>query len=546
MELVYTLITLFGCSAVWLLPTALTAAAIVDMVRVRAEWYWCFIIFGIPVLGALAYFAVHYLPMFGSSQTVSTLSPTAYRRNQARRRLKELQIQLQHWRGPAVLAEAGAQLLVLGKLGQAEELLREAKQAGADIKDANFDLAQVLQVKGRRWREALPLFQELVELEPDARFGSARLGLARCLDENGDKERAEEELRAVLRKRNPPEAKVRLARILLTRGERQEATELLAEVRADAAMLPKYLAKEHGPWIRKAGKLKGETVKLPSPTLEGAPPKRSPTFLAAAAIGVVMLALALFAAGRFFVLPLVDAMDGMGDMSRWYQLEQDNQRRLDGLTRALPAYLQGDVPDAAAVQQILPRLLDARRDLAAACGPASDALEEHRNALRSMRQGNDWEGGLSFSRRVSEWQRAQAVFGSTYVDVLETHSIAPSDAERLFALCDGAFLGREGARILTIPSHFRADYSVATATLAEPLPPRTEPEWRRDVIRRQEQQRAKMTDLEKMAVVEIPEELRQFLETQRAELESSFEDECLAALVRVLEPELAWHSEPVY
>ena len=46
---------------------------------------------------------------------------------------------MQHWRGPAVLAEAGEQLLVLGKLKQAEDLLREAKQADGDESESNED-----------------------------------------------------------------------------------------------------------------------------------------------------------------------------------------------------------------------------------------------------------------------------------------------------------------------------------------------------------------------------------------------------------------------
>ena len=74
MDLLYTFISFFGCGVVWLMPTALAAAALVDMLRVRAEWYWCFVIFGFPIFGPLAYFAVNYLPIFGGSQAVSTLS----------------------------------------------------------------------------------------------------------------------------------------------------------------------------------------------------------------------------------------------------------------------------------------------------------------------------------------------------------------------------------------------------------------------------------------------------------------------------------------
>lgn len=544
MEYLYTFFTLFGCSAVWLLPTALTAAAIVDMVRVRAEWYWCFIIFGVPLFGPLAYFAINYLPIFGGSQAVSTLSPIAYRRTQARRRLKELQIQLQHWRGPAVLAEAGAQLLSLGKLKDAEAVLREAKDADAEVKDVNFNLAQVLQVRGKRWKEALPLLDELVALEPDARFGAARLALARCLDESGQAERAEDELRAVLKKRSPPEGKVRLARRLLARGEGREASELLAEVRADAAAMPKYLVKEHRPWIRMAQKLKADSTKLPTPKLEGVPPKRGPAFVAAMAIGGLLLLAGLIVAGRLYVLPLAEMMGGTEDLGRWYEIQQDNQERLDGLSRALPSRLGEDELRADVVGQLLPAFLAVRRQLAPACEPAVAAVEERRQALGEMQENDRWGTALSLSRRLNQWQEAQAVFGSAFVTALESHELTPSDAERLFALCDGTFLDRAGARVLTIPSHFRADYAIAAATLAEPLPPRSQPEWRRDVMYRQEKQTAKMQDLLQLTTTAIPPETGEVLAGHRRELERSLPSSCLTVIARVLEPELAWHTEP--
>lgn len=542
MDLLYTFLSLFGCGLVWLMPTALAAAALVDMLRVRAEWYWCFIIFGIPFFGPLAYFAINYLPIFGVSQAVSTLSPTAYRRTQAKRRLKELQIQMQHWRGPAVLAEAGEQLLDLGKLKQAEELLREAQQADADIKDVNFHLAQVLQVRAKRWSEALPLLEELVELEPDARFGAARLALARCLDESGHAERAEEELRAVLKKRSPPEGKVRLARLLLARGEGQEATELLAEVRADAATLPKYLVNEHKPWIRQAGKLKSKDTKLPAPKLEGVPPRRSPVFLTAVVVGGLVLVLALVSVVRLYLWPMFSVFGSMGDQVAIFDSIEQSQERFQRLDRRLPERINPGDPDS--VTGALPAFLEFRREVAAGCEPMAQAREEQQRLVDEMHASDSWSGGWDFARKISSWHEARAEFAASLATAMETHEISPSNVDRLLTLVDGQFLERHAARILLVPEHFRSDYALAFAELAEPLPPRSEPEWRRQVQASQADARAKLEDLDRMAERDISDEIVALLEPLRQELDESLPERCLAPILQMLEPDLAWMDLP--
>ena len=255
-----------GFSLFGLIPIVIALVALVDAVRVGADWYWFLIIFSFPVIGSVAYFVVMRSPLLGA-RNASLMSPAAARRLQARRRLNVLQVQLSHWRGPAVLAEAGEELLVLGKSAEAEKLLRESQQSGGEVGDVNFPLAQTLEVQGR-WSEAVPLLEELVKLEPDARLGQGPFHLGRCLDEAGRKDEAETVLRKVLERRTVIEAQVRLARILLLKGEREEADKLLAEIRSDAKLLPRYLKRQHGAWIRAAASLKSGTDRLPRPRFD--------------------------------------------------------------------------------------------------------------------------------------------------------------------------------------------------------------------------------------------------------------------------------------
>jgi hypothetical protein len=258
---IFSLLSLgFGCFGY--VPTILAVIALIDAIRVGADWYWFLIILAFPGVGPIAYFVVVRSPMLGARNAM--MSPVAARRRQARRRLRELQVQLANWRGPGILTEAGEETLALGKLQEAEKLLREARSNGGLVEDVNFGLAQSLEMQGR-WAEAVTLLEELVKVEPDSHLGEGPLHLARSLDEAGRGEEAEPVLRKLLERRTVIEGQVRLARLLLRKGEREEAQRLLAEVRTDARILPRYLKRQHGAWIRAAGRLKSGAESLPRP-----------------------------------------------------------------------------------------------------------------------------------------------------------------------------------------------------------------------------------------------------------------------------------------
>lgn len=251
---------MLGCFG--FLPMILTAVALIDSIRLGAPWYWCLIILGLPVVGPLLYFVVVRSTLVGSGGA-TFLSHSASRRFQARRHLQALRVQLGHWRGPGVLTEAGEELLVLGKVKEAEAHFREALDNGAAVEDVAFGLAQALQAQDR-FGDAVPYLEQLVAAEPDARLGEGPLALARCLDESGRSGEAVPVLRRVLERRTVIEAQVRLARILLQQGKQEEAAPLLAEVAADAKVIPPYLERRNRGWIRAARGLRPDT-KLPRP-----------------------------------------------------------------------------------------------------------------------------------------------------------------------------------------------------------------------------------------------------------------------------------------
>ena len=241
-----------GCSAVGLLPLVLAIVALVDIVRSGAAWYWIPIVFLFPLLGPIAYFVLVRVPWADGS-----VSPGGAQRRHAQRRLRELDVQLAHWQGPAILAEAGEHLLTLGKTREAEQRLRSALAAGAEIGDVALPLAEALEAQ-RRWGEAAPFVEQWVAVAPPYRLADAWLHLARCRDEsNAPPAATEAALRAHLEHGSSLEAKVRLARCLFRRSESEEAERLVAAVESESEykLLPGYLRAANAPWRRAARRL---------------------------------------------------------------------------------------------------------------------------------------------------------------------------------------------------------------------------------------------------------------------------------------------------
>ena len=232
-------------SIVSTLPVALAVWAAVDLMRSSRSRLWLIAILFVPYVGALICLLVG---RFGGSPGMGGASSE---RQVARRHLAALQAQLAHWRGPGLLVEAGQQLLILGQAAEAEALLREAREAAADIDDVNFPLASAMATQ-RRFADAVPLLDELLAAHPQHANGVARELLAACLDEIGQLDRAEAELRRALQRRSPPDLQLRLANVLMRLGRVDEAALLAKEARQGIESLAPALRSQLGAWLSTA------------------------------------------------------------------------------------------------------------------------------------------------------------------------------------------------------------------------------------------------------------------------------------------------------
>ncbi len=504
-------------------PMVIALVAIVDVVRVGASWFWIWIILAFPVIGAAAYFVV-VRSGWASGGRSAAVSPATARRIQARRRLRELQIQLGHWRGPGVLTEAGEELLVLGKHKEAERHFREARENGAAAEDVNFGLAQSLQMQGR-YAEAVPLLDELVKTKSDTNMGRPLLQLGRTLDESGQKDRAETVLREVLQRRTIIEAQVRLARILLARGEKEEADRLLLEVKNDAAVLPRYLRREHRAWIWAARTLRSGSARLPKPYVEGGvrPGNRLRMGLAAAAAAVVILLGVGYAAMEAKLTSTEGETEAIQERIRTLAGE------IGSLDQRHPWTRGEDLARVDLTPADLERYLRVRRGLEPAVGRM---MQKRRDLFRSIEEGVSTRMMVNVAHGKFPYQdllASEAELRQSVRETLERERMGPGELSNLLALVEWRFLRREEAMALGLPEFHRADLMTAQAFVKE--------EEETVGRARLNRERQKLASFEKQAAetVDLSPATKELLEGRRVDLER-FEPVELEFLLEALDP----------
>jgi hypothetical protein len=429
------------------LPWLLTILALIDALRNEAEWYWIPIVLLVPILGPAIYFVVTRSSLVGGA---SAAGADRAQRRWARRRLREIQVQLDHWRGSALLVEAGEALLLLGKNREAEGYLREAAANGAPVEIVNFPLASALQYQWR-FDEALPLLEAVHEYDPRFKFGEAALALARCLDESGNKDAAEKQLRSILEDHNFVEARVRLARILVTRGDREEANRLLEQVASDAACLPKNLMRRQRPWIRAARGLRSGTASLPKP----APTRRggTPKWVWVAAIFVALIPLGLVAYSMIM----------MSTMGMWGEAVTDSYLKSEELAAELielddrfPPRSLSELEASELTVDEVATYLTVRRELSPHIAVYSQARDEVRQFYENMDDERLPFFGVRRGVKLNqEFVQAQIACRQAALDALRNRQVGPGTLVQVLDVVEWRWLRRREALPFALEPHDR-------------------------------------------------------------------------------------------
>jgi len=213
---------------------------------------WGYILFFLPVAGAVAYVVVELVPeWFGSPQgqrargrVVNTLDPE--------RRYRALTDQLAVADTIANRSAVAEECLELGKYWAAFEHYDEIlKRPLGD--DPIYMLGRARAEFGLgRFQETVATLDELRQKWPDYQSAEGHLFYARALEESGRREEALEEYGAVAHYYPGIEARVRCALLLQKLGRASEAKTLLTEVLTQMRRAPRYVRKAQAEWITMA------------------------------------------------------------------------------------------------------------------------------------------------------------------------------------------------------------------------------------------------------------------------------------------------------
>jgi hypothetical protein len=237
-----------------LLPILLQVALVVHVIRTGRNTLWIWLIVFVPLVGALAYFAVEILPgIFGSraakqaaSNFRKTIDPTRDLR-QAQRRLEATDsIESRRRLADELVAH-----------GQYDEAIEHYRSGLTGIYTHEpvllLGLANALFHKGEiaQARQAL---DDLIEHNPDFKSPDGHLLYARALEGEGNLDKAASEYEAVIKYYSGAEARYWYGMFLKRSGKQQQGREVLEQLLKDAQLATAHYRKTQKTWLDRAKK----------------------------------------------------------------------------------------------------------------------------------------------------------------------------------------------------------------------------------------------------------------------------------------------------
>lgn len=232
-----------------LIAPVLALLAVVHVVRTGRPWYWVWVVLLFPVVGPLAYFAAEVVPYSGGLH-LSNPIPGLLDMLIPGRELKRLEENLAYSSTVANRQALAAYHLRQGNHAEALKLT-ESCLTGVykDDPGLKLELAQIHLLAGQA-QEARRLLTELAAASPQHEPRVRDQLLARAAEELGDA-KAAFALYDQLRSSGPmnEESRVRFARLLEARGDRQRAREIYADVVRRLSRASNHYRREQKQWL---------------------------------------------------------------------------------------------------------------------------------------------------------------------------------------------------------------------------------------------------------------------------------------------------------
>jgi hypothetical protein len=228
----------------------LVIVCLIHAISRRADFFWYFIIFFIPYIGALVYFFSNVLPDLRGArvlEAVNELKPAGMRVRDLEKQLEELDTAQNRLLLAVAYKDAG-------QLDRAETMLTQTRQ-GIFKSDPHvtYDLADVKFQLGKL-EEARALLRELVDNAPEELRGKTRLLLARAI-QSEQPEEADALFQRAISSFSGEEARYWYAAFLFTRGDREAAESQVKTLERNIKRASGSYRYQQREWLERASKL---------------------------------------------------------------------------------------------------------------------------------------------------------------------------------------------------------------------------------------------------------------------------------------------------
>lgn len=212
------------------------------------RFVWCLVMLALPGLGPMAYFLSRFLPRSMGAGDGNFLA--RFKTGDLKRlRIAALQIgNAYHW------VQYGDRLRETRRWEPASQAYREALAREPENLQAVWGLALCL-MKQDQSAEALKLTEQILQIDPEYKFGDVSLARGRLLILCKHWDEARTHLQAHIRRWRLPEGLLLLARAEQESNNTTAARELLQELIMDIDASPPAIARRQMHWKRKAQSL---------------------------------------------------------------------------------------------------------------------------------------------------------------------------------------------------------------------------------------------------------------------------------------------------
>ena len=239
-------------SPIVVLSIALQLLCAVHVVRTGRPLYWIFIVIIGSFLGVAIYVLAEVLPTLGKS-------PTARRAARGVRRRIDPEHGKRHAARNLEIADTldnrrrlAEQSMASGDFQQALTLYQDSL-SGMYRTDPHLMLGLAhAQFELHQHAQARATLEALIAANPTFRSPDGHLLYARAVEASGDTQAALHEYEALVQGFPGEEARVRFAQLLERSGQRERAAELLRDVVKRASLAPKYYQREQRAWVERA------------------------------------------------------------------------------------------------------------------------------------------------------------------------------------------------------------------------------------------------------------------------------------------------------